>query len=277
MRWRLAACLSLLTLTTGCDFSRPGIETTPTMRAGVHVVRLTDFELPLHVVQERQGRAGRPIVLYATGDGGWRGVDREIVDTIARIGYPLAGFSAKDYLDRLDSLPETATPEHVGADYATLIDSARQAMGAPDDTSVILSGFSRGAALSVIAAGNVRLQPSLRGVLVMGLGDIEEHVQSRPGRAPAVIDLEVVKPYGYLSGLGSLPLSVIQSTRDRFLGASEARQLFGADTQRRRLHAIEAQSHTFGGARERLFREIDESLAWIETAFPAPAPSAGGR
>lgn len=270
--WRLAACLVLLVLTTSCDYGWPGIKTKPTMQAGARPVRLMDFDLPLHFAKEERSSAGRPMVLFATGDGGWRGIDREIVDTIARLGYPIAGFSSKDYLAHLKHMPEMPTPAEVGADYSSLIDNARQAMGIPATTSVVLSGFSRGAALAVIAAGDSRLGPSLVGVLAMGLDDVEEHVQAQRSRAaPAPTKPEVVRPYEYLKGLDALPLSVIQSTRDRFLGASQARRLFGEDSELHKLHAITAESHTFGGARTLLFREIEQSLSWIAPAsWPSP-------
>ena len=136
-------------------------------------------------------------------------------------------------------------------------------MGIPATTSVVLSGFSRGAALAVIAAGDSRLGPSLVGVLAMGLDDVEEHVlaHGEGGRTPAATKREVVRSYEYLKGLDALPLSVIQSTRDRFLGASQARRLFGEDSELHKLHAITAESHTFSGARSLLFREIEQSLS----------------
>ncbi len=260
-----AACLALLILAAGCDHGSPGIEATPTTEVAVATVQLTNFSLPLHVAKTR-GPGARPLVLFATGDGGWRSVDQEIAQTIVRLGYPLAGFSAKDYLDHLDNLPQAATPEHVGMDYSKVMAEARQALRLLATTPVILSGFSRGAALSVIAAGDAPLQSCIQGVVVMGLGDAEEHVHMPNARPPTVVDVEVVKPYQVLKALGALPLSIIQSSRDRYLNGSDARQLFGPDTERRTLHIVRAQSHTFGGARDLLVREFTRSLAWIATA-----------
>jgi hypothetical protein len=36
----------------------------------------------------------RPMLIYATGDGGFRGKDKELFDEMASFGYPVAGFSA---------------------------------------------------------------------------------------------------------------------------------------------------------------------------------------
>jgi Bacterial virulence protein (VirJ) len=271
-----AACIALLVLAASCDHGGPGIETDRTTMAGARSVRLMDFELPLHFAKERRGLGQQPLVLFATGDGGWRGLDQSIFEAFIRLGCPTAGFSAKDYLAHLDKLP-TATPEHLGKDYAKLIAEARDAMEVGDTTPVVLSGFSRGAALSVIAAGDPGLQRSLGGVLVMGLDDVEEHVR-RPVRAGATsIDMELMRPYAYLNALGALRLSLVQSTHDRFLDAEQARKLFGPDDGQRRLRAIDAQSHTFGGSREQFLEEIGRSLDWLERASPANPSETGSR
>jgi hypothetical protein len=62
---------------------------------------------------------------------------------------------------------------------------------------------------------------------------------------------------------GSLPFAVIQGSRDSYIGAEKARQLFGPDTPRRRFYTVEG-SHTFGGARDTLMRDLDDALAWIQ-------------
>ena len=70
--------------------------------------------------------------------------------------------------------------------------------------------------------------------------------------------------YHYLPQLGDVPLSVIQSTRDNYLPASDARELFGQDTPLRVFHAIDASNHSFAGARPALYSTLRTSLAWIE-------------
>jgi len=50
----------------------------------------------------------------------------------------------------------------------------------------------------------------------------------------------MIEPYDYLLRLSSLPVAVLQSTRDGYLPADQARQLFGPDTGNHQLHAIDA-------------------------------------
>lgn len=199
----------------------------------------------------------RLLLVYATGDGGWRGKDRDVFLRLQSWGYQVAGFSAPEYLAHLPGREGTTTPARVGADYARIIDEARGLLHLPTRHRVVLVGVSRGADLAVVAAGQPGLQPALDGVVVMGLTREEEYVRRR--RAPGALEL-----YPYLPRLRDLPVSVIQSTRDTYLPASEARLLFGADTPLRELHPIDARNHSFGGARDRLYDALRASLAWVD-------------
>ena len=68
--------------------------------------------------------------------------------------------------------------------------------------------------------------------------------------------------YEYLPRLGAVPISVIQSTHDSYLPADAARALFGADTDRRQFHAVEARNHSFSRrARPLLYETLHASLA----------------
>lgn len=206
------------------------------------------------------------LVLYATGDGGWRGKDRDVFRQMAAWGYTLAGFSAPEYLEHLSGEGGTTTPARLGLDMARLIDVTRDALLMPHSVSVTLVGVSRGADLMVVAAGQPGLRDDLAGVVAMGLTREEEYV--RRGRQPeAALEL-----YAYLPRLGDLPLSVIQSTRDRYLPAAEARVLFGSDSPVRRLSAVDARNHSFAGARPRLYALLRDSLAWVGQHAPPRGP-----
>jgi dienelactone hydrolase len=228
-------------------------------------IRFHRRPVPLHLAR-RPGSEAEPLVLYVTGDGGWRGADPLVFRALVQWGYPAVGMEAHDYLDHLGDLEQRATPRHVAADYRHLIRQVRRQLGLSATTATVLVGFSRGAGLAVLAAGQRALRPRLLGVVAMALTDEEDELalEAAPDSArPAIIN-----PYRLLPAVGSLPLVVIQSTRDSYVTAAAARPLFGPDTPSRRLIMIDSDGHTFGGARDHLLDALRSSLQWIAAQHP---------
>lgn len=267
MNPRLLLGLASALCAGGCLSRSPTLE--PGIRATLSVreAQLGTESIEVHLVRPAAAAGGRPLVLYATGDGGWRSADRGLFQHLALWGYPLVGFSAGHYLEHLRF--EATTPAHVAEDYGDLILFAKKALDLPGDAPTVLVGFSRGSGLAVVAAGQSELQPLLGGVLAVALTDEEEYVRddrTRAGPDPRHLSdrqLARMRPYDVLADLDSLPLAVIQSTEDRYLPAAEARRLFGPDDERRRFYAIRAGSHTFAGARDALYEQARVALEWI--------------
>jgi pimeloyl-ACP methyl ester carboxylesterase len=252
----------------GCVHRLP--QSTPARLALTRGVTLNGFPVTLHLVRPVVAPRG-PLLIYATGDGGWRGKDLDLFRHLASWGYAMAGFSAPEYIKHLRGDEETTTPALLARDYAAIIDTARSELMLPAATPVILVGVSRGAGLSVVAAGQPTIQPSLDGVVVMALTKEEEHVRWRRRRQSTELEI-----YPYLPRLADLPVAVIQSTRDNYLPAEEARTLFGSDTDRRQFHAIEARNHSFAGARPLLYETLRSSIDWVER-MAAPLSSERAR
>jgi hypothetical protein len=228
-----------------------------------------DTPLEVHLSRPREPRPGAPLLLYATGDGGWRGPDRDVYEHMTRWGYPVAGFSALGYLKHLGWVPGTTTPERLGRDYLRLMAVARSALELPEGARTILVGVSRGAGLSIAAATEEDVRRQLAGVVAVALIREEEYVRhyrvprhGARGDTPAR-ELVTFDNYGSLELLASLPLAVVQSTGDSYLPAADARELFGPDSEFRHLYAIEATSHSFRGGRGALFDRMEASLQWI--------------
>jgi hypothetical protein len=218
-----------------------------------------DHPLDLHLARPEHLHPGTPLLLYATGDGGWRGKDVETYRRMIRWGYPVAGFSAPSYLKHLGFVSDTTTPGRLARDYQRLIEFAKATLSLPTGTRTILVGMSRGAGLAVVAAGRPELNAELAGVLAVALTKEEEYVRQyrvKFGKSPSDMPRrEVVEfqTYEHLDRLQSLPLVVIQSTGDNYLPADAARGLFGPNTALRRLFAIQSRDHSFTDAREALF------------------------
>jgi pimeloyl-ACP methyl ester carboxylesterase len=247
----------------------------------VRQITLYDHPLEVHFARPRQILPLRPMLLYATGDGGFHGNDRAIFDALASFGYPVAGFSARNYLKNLGYVADTTTPQRLAIDYRRLIEFSEKSLELPPNTPVILVGVSRGAGLAVVAAGQRMVRNGLAGVLAIALTKEEEYVRHyrvRPGRTPPGMprrELVMIETYEYLPRLSSLRVSVIQSTRDNYLPADEARQLFGPDTADRQLHPIKAWDHSFAGARDELYARMEQSLDWISSVLVPALPAVG--
>jgi hypothetical protein len=226
---------------------------------------LNGHELRLHFARGTRG-AARPLLVYATGDGGWHRKDLAAYRHLVSFGYPTVGFDAHDYVTHLGGRDST-TPGRLAADYERIIRAAEDSLHLPADYPVVLVGVSRGAGLSVVAAGDPRLRRSIAGVLAVALTKEEEYVKwfgrlRRRGSRPATP--EMVEVYDYLPRLAATPIAVVQSTRDHYLPADKARILFGPDNPHRWFQPIEARNHSFGGARAQMYQAMDRSLTWID-------------
>ena len=235
--------------------------------------RFSGHPLTLHF-SNANAPATRPLLVFATGDGGMHRKDLDMYRHLEAWGYPVVGFDARDYVKHLGE-SDTTTPERLAEDYRSMIAAAREALHLEPTRRVVLVGVSRGAGLSVIAAGE--LHDVLSGVVAIALTREEEYVRwyrrllPRP-RREVMVDVEE-----YLPQLGHLPLAAVQSTHDKYLPSGDARLLLGADGPRRWLQAVDARNHSFAGAREQLYAAIQRALHWVENAaarapIPNPAP-----
>jgi hypothetical protein len=249
----------------------PAIDRTAprTVRRSVPIT-LHGRTLDLHLEAPQGTPASDVLVLYASGDGGWFGAAVDMFRHIASSGYYAVGFSSKQFMkiDRPKHL--TLNPEQVAAEYTQIVDAARNALQLPSTTPVLLTGWSRGAALSVLAASARSAPPYAAGVVAIGLAEGEDLKIDGPADES---DEAVVAsgerrwpydPYAILNRL-SVPCAVIQASKDPYLSAARARMLFGDDTAERRFFAVDARNHRFTGGKDAFNRALGEALAWEAT------------
>lgn len=274
---QLAAALLGLIPLSGCAVHAPDAAAARRSPIADREIVTHEHRLRLHFSRGTRG-PGHPLLVYATGDGGWHRKDLAAYRHLVSLGDPTVGFDAHDYVTHLAG-SESTTPARLAADYERIIRAAKETLQLPADYPVVLVGVSRGAGLSVVAAAQRTLRGSIAGVLAVALTREEEYVKRRGlqlGRRRAP-DEEMVQLYPYLPRLADVPVAVIQSTRDHYLPAAAARALFGPDTPRRWFQAIEARNHSFGGARDQLYLAIARSLSWIagtSSASSRPSPAA---
>ncbi|HEY2774171.1 MAG TPA: AcvB/VirJ family lysyl-phosphatidylglycerol hydrolase [Candidatus Binatia bacterium] len=252
---RVAALLLLLSV-AGCASMRPDAPPNFKQEFVIHGSRLT-----LHLTPGTRGDG--PLIVYATGDGGFRDHDKRIFLRLAKWGYPIAGIGAPQYVDGLAEGEVAPSPADIADDFATIVSKAETVLGLPRTTPVVFVGVSRGAGLAVAAGYASHLHGHLLGILAVALTHEEENAVAPPLDAAADAPPEPLDVYAALSSLGATRVAVIQSTHDEYVPADQARELFGPDTESRRLRAIEAANHSFDGATSELDREMKRSFQWI--------------
>ncbi len=225
----------------------------------------------LYVYDPQPGKADPPVALVASGDGGWHLFITEIGEHLASRGYPVIGLDSKEYLESL-SKPKALEPALVTSDFAALI---RFAQKESQRKSAVLVGWSEGSGLAVLGALDPATRPNLRGVVAIGLPELNELAWRW---SDAVIYMTHKVPNeptfnskDYVGKVAPLPLAIIQSTHDDFVPVATAREIYARAQEPKQFILIDARSHRFDGQREAFWQALDGALAWFETV-PKSSP-----
>ena len=265
-----AFCLFVLTIPSGALGAGP-TDKTPTHKTisvGTRTVKLT-------LARPTAGAAPPFLVVFASGDGGLRGVSKDLLVHLAGETYWVVGFSSPEAFKGIAD-DSKGQPNYEGARdrLASLVGQAKQAMELPAQTPIVITGMSRGANVVVAAAGDAALRPGIVGAVAIALTrefddlTVPDTVAGRPG--VQTDDKGRLQTYPSLQRLGSMPLAIIQSTNDSYVRSSESRRLLGPDTPTRRLYEIESKNHSFGGGQVPLMRALDDAMTWVGLSLTAP-------
>ena len=260
---RLPAAVLLLAVSSACGYRVPA--GAPPAASSEAFVTLHGHALRLHLSKPLAPSPAAVLLVYATGDGGWWGKDRDLFAHLTTWGYPAVGFSSRKYVHHLEKAPVRTS--EVADDYRAIITTATARLGFSAPPRVVLVGKSRGAGLSLAAALEPGFNEAIDGIVAAGLTREEEyvhgHMRGAESRESESRELVMIDTYARIADLGPLPLAVIQSTHDSYAPAAKARLLFGPDTPDRQLIPIESSDHNFGGALDDLYREMEQSLHWV--------------
>ena len=211
------------------------------------------------------------VVLYASGDGGWLGAAVDMFHQIAKAGYYTIGFSSRAFLKIERPGATLTTTTQLAAEYAQLLSRARTIFGFDPSSRAILTGWSRGAAFAVLAASEQGMRSSVLGVIAIGMSDHEDLAINGPadesddGSAAPGANRGEFDTYMSIARLAS-PCAVIQASRDNYLPAARARQLFGPDTPSRRFYTVDARNHRFSGGKPAFNAALLDAVHWMITA-----------
>lgn len=251
---------------TACVGVRPRIGASPEAAESVVTVPLHGTDLHLHVA--RPAAAPPALVVYASGDGGWFGTAIDMWRLLARDGVTTAGFSARAFLKLERPRGHALDPARLAREYGHVVSRLRAALRLPAESPVILAGWSRGAAFSVLAAAERPTVPALAGVIAIGLAGDEDlaidgpNDESDDGGAGPASPARDFDPYARLARV-PVPVAVIQATHDDYFPAAAARARFGPDRSDRRFIAVEARNHRFAGGAAAFDAALHEAVRWL--------------
>lgn len=204
-------------------------------------------------------------ILFAPGDGGWRGFAVTIARTMASWGYNVYGLDTKRYLESFTGRG-TLRESDVMGDFSLLARWMTQGKRRP----VTLVGWSEGAGLCLLAAAGPQSRDTFNGLVTFGLGewnvlawrwtDNLTYLTKRRPSEPAFSSLL------FLPKVAPLPLLMIQSSRDEYVPLEEAKKLFAAAQEPKRFVSVNANDHRFTGNQETFFGELRGGLEWIARA-----------
>jgi hypothetical protein len=266
---------AVLLVLTGCSANQqPRTPATVAGRAFTSSVLLHGKPLELHVSAPRMPAAPDVVLVYASGDGGWFGAAVDMFRQIADAGYAVVGFSSRSFLKIERPRGALVSAAQLADEYDAIIAQARVALGLPDESRVVLVGWSRGAAFSVLVGSEPAAPRHLLGVIAIGLGegeDLQVNGEDDEGHATAEKRRWPFDTYARIAQLDALPCAVIQATDDNYFPAASARQLFGPDTARRRFYSINARNHRFSGGKVAFDAALLDAIHWIVPQAVRPA------
>ena len=201
-------------------------------------------------------------ILFAPGDGGWRGFAITIAEQLAAQGNDVYALDTKRYLASFTHGKSVLTPAAVMSDFHEL---AARLLTQPHE-KITLVGWSTGAGLTVLAATNED-KTAYEGLIAVSLGktnilgwrcvDNLSYLTGKPPHEPAF------QTETYLPQVTPLPIFVIQSSNDQFIPNEDAEELFIQTRHPKRFTLIHAHDHSFNGKRAEFFTALQQGLHWI--------------
>jgi alpha-beta hydrolase superfamily lysophospholipase len=205
---------------------------------------------------------GEPVVV-SSGDGGWMHLAPHTANALARAGFFVVGVDSKQYLSAFTSGKTTLRAEDVPGDYRVIVEFAsRRSRGRP-----ILVGVSEGAGLSVLAATGPQLRPLIRGVLGLGLPDLNElawrWTDSIIYFTKGLPNEPTFSVKAIVDQIAPLPVAAIHATHDEFVPLSEIKAIMARAREPKRLWVVEAADHRFSNNEREFDKVLLEAMTWV--------------
>jgi dienelactone hydrolase len=227
---------------------------------GTNVVTIRGQKLEIHYYPAE----GTPLhhkILFAPGDGGWRGWAVTIGQTMATWGYDVYGFDTKLYLDGFTRTTAHLTELNVAQDFREIAEWMTHRSG----EKVTLVGWSEGAGLCVLGGAGDSNKNVFAGLVAFGLGDENALGWHWSNNMVSLVwrpKEPTFKAADYMAQIAPLPLLMIQSSHDQYTSVDEANRLFALAQGPKRFVLVDARNHRFDGNQGEFFRKLRDGLSW---------------
>jgi virulence protein VirJ len=222
----------------------------------------------VHFYRPRAAGPATPVI-YACGDGGWRGLAPRTAEQLGHMGFAVAGIDSKVYLREFSSLQSPVSITQLAQDYADVARSLRVYATVNSATPVYLYGWSLGAGFAIAVGSDAHSRTNWAGVVSIGLPK-QNQLVSGVGGNHANLNVEANARYGFRSEdlvgqIAPVPLVMIQSTSDTASPQKVGDELFGAAKNPKKYVLIKASNHRFSGAREEFYAALGGAVSWMRT------------
>lgn len=215
-------------------------------------VVLHDQTLLMPVYAPGEDTTSLPLVVFSSGDGGWRDFENKNALWLSGRGYWVAGIDAAAYVKA------SVTESEVVDDYHTCFDAFRRSAGGVDHRTMILVGYSLGAELIALLSAHLAPSDGVTGLVLIGPAE-RGSVKIRAATSPARQNRSFMLG-DCLANRGNLPVLLLHGELDRI---SAAPRLFASIEQPKRLSTIQGAGHLFCGGNADYFEALSAGLEWI--------------
>jgi pimeloyl-ACP methyl ester carboxylesterase len=202
-------------------------------------------------------------ILFAPGDGGWRGFAITIAKELAKAGYDVYGIDTRRYLESFTG-PVVLNTADIASDFNQVAHWIQQR----GQERLLFVGWSEGAGLGLVTTGDTANRTVFDGLLAIGTPednilawhwtDIGASITKNLLREPTF------KSADFMAKVSPLPLLLIASTSNEYVSPEATRALFSAARQPKRLVIIHARDHKYSGNTDGFFSALREGLNWIQ-------------
>lgn len=247
---------------TGCLLPVALIAQTSQPGKNTLTIRGRQVDIYFYAANKDSGKA-KGKILYTPGNAGMKRMAVTMAQTMASWGYEVYGLDVKKYLESFTGDTVKLKAVDVMADYRSLAQWMTEGKADP----VTLVGWSQGAGMNLLAGAPEENKKVFTGMICIGLGpenvlgwkfsdEFADALKKMPHEPK-------FRSEDYLPQIAPLPLYVIQSSRDEWVTAEQAKRLFALAPQPKKFIMIEATDHHFKNNVNDFYQALREGLQWI--------------